>query len=103
MHRCGVEDPSLIWEEVMQLGIKNWGNMALKGLVCRLVFGSVVNNLWRTINEFKHSGQQNIEEQIIKKILWEVRARIVGKGNFPKTRENLSLVSLWNLLVCMLK
>jgi hypothetical protein len=26
MHRCGVEDPSLIWKEVKQLGIKNWGN-----------------------------------------------------------------------------
>ena len=62
MHRCGVEDPSLIWEGVMQLGIKNWGNKALKGLVCRLVFGSVVYNLWRTRNELKHFGQQNIEE-----------------------------------------
>jgi hypothetical protein len=27
------------------------------------------------------------------RILWEVRARVVGKGKFPKTRENLSLVS----------
>jgi hypothetical protein len=33
MHCCGVEDLSLIWEEVIQLGIKNWGNKALKGLV----------------------------------------------------------------------
>jgi hypothetical protein len=97
MYHCGVGNPSLIWEEVMQLGIKNWGNKALKGLVCRLVFGSVVYNLWRTRNVLKHSGQPNTEEQILKKILWEVRARIVGKGKFPKTRENLSLVLLWNL------
>jgi hypothetical protein len=62
MHRCGVEDPSLIWEEVMQLGIKNWGNKALKGLVYKLVFGSVVYNLWRTRNEVKHSGHPNTEE-----------------------------------------
>jgi hypothetical protein len=61
-------------------------NKALKGLVCRLAFGSVVYNLWRTSNEFKHYGQPNTEEHIIKKILWKVRARIVGKGIFPKTR-----------------
>jgi hypothetical protein len=47
MRCCRVEDPSLIWEEVMQLGIKNWGNKALRGLVCRLVFGLVVYNIWR--------------------------------------------------------
>jgi hypothetical protein len=103
MHRCGMEDPSLIWKEVLQLGIKNWGNKALKGLLCRLVFGSVVYNLWRTRNEVKHYGSPNTKEQIVKRILWEVRARIVGKGNFPKTRENISLVSLWNLPVSMLR
>jgi hypothetical protein len=102
MHHCGVVDPSLIWEEVMQLGIQNWGNKALKGLVCILVFGLVVYNLWRTRNELKHSGQANTEEQILKKILWEVRARVIGKGKFPKTRDNLSLVSSWNLPTCLL-
>jgi hypothetical protein len=102
-HRCGMEDPSLIWKEVLQLGIKNWGNKALKGLLCRLVFGSVFYNLWRTRNEVKHSGSPNTEEQIVKRILWEVGARIVWKGNFPKTRENISLVSLWNLPVSMLR
>jgi hypothetical protein len=62
----------------------------------------VVYNLRRTRNELKHSGEPNTKEQILKKTLWEVRARIVGKGKFPKTRENLSLVSLWNLPACLL-
>jgi hypothetical protein len=31
-----------------------------------------------------------------------VRARILGKGKFSKTRENLLLVSLWNLPVDLL-
>jgi hypothetical protein len=31
------------------------------------------------------------------KILWEIRARVVGKGKFPKNEENLGLCSLWNL------
>ena len=66
------------------------GNKALKGLVCRLVFGSVVYNLWRTRNEFKYSGQPHTEEQILKKILWEVRVIIVGKVNFLRL-ERISL------------
>ena len=94
---CRVDNPPVIWDEIMQLGISNWGNKALKGLLCRLVLGFVVYNLWRTRNDIKNSGQPNTEEQILKKILWEVRARIVEKRKFPKTRGNLALVSLWNL------
>ncbi|XP_059430260.1 uncharacterized protein LOC132163900 [Corylus avellana] len=63
----------------------------------RLVTGSVIYNLWRTRNELKHSGQPSTEEQLLKKIIWEVRSRLAGKGKFPRTRENLVLASLWNL------
>ena len=41
-------------------------------------------------------------EQILKKILWEVCNRAVGKGRFPKSRENLVLCSLWNPPVALL-
>ena len=97
MHRGQVISSSIIWDEVLQLGIKKWGNKTLKGLLCRIVLGSVIYNLWQTRNEIKHSGLPSFEEQILKRVLWEMRTRIVGKGKFPKTRENLVLASLWNL------
>ena len=92
MFRCSVDNPSVIWDEVMQLGISNWGNKTLKSILCRLVLSSEIYNLWRARNEIKHAGQPNTEQQMLKKILWEVRARIVGKGKSPKTRENIVLV-----------
>jgi hypothetical protein len=94
MSQCSVDNPPVIWDEVMQLGISNWGSRTLKSFLCRLGLSSVIYHLWCTRNEINHSGQPNTEEQILKKVLWEVRARIVGKGKFPKTRENLVLVGL---------
>jgi hypothetical protein len=55
---------------------------------------ALVYHLGCTRNELKHSGQPSTEEQLMKKILWEVRSRLSGKGKFPKTKENLILVSL---------
>ncbi|XP_059441055.1 uncharacterized protein LOC132173556 [Corylus avellana] len=96
MLRCRVNNPSVIWGEIMQLGISQWGNNALKGILCHLVLGSVVYNLWCTRNDIKHSSQPSTEEQLLKKILWKVQSRLARKGKFPKTRENLILASSWN-------
>ncbi|XP_059429209.1 uncharacterized protein LOC132163025 [Corylus avellana] len=57
----------------------------------------VVYSLWLTRNEFVHDGQPCTEEQILKKIVWEVRNRISGRGKYPRTKENIMLCSLWNL------
>jgi hypothetical protein len=97
MARCRVANPSTVWEDILQLGCSNWSSKSLKAIFCRLVLGSTVYNIWCTRNELKHAGHPFTEEQILKKIMWEVRTRIVGKGIFSKTRENLMFCSLWNL------
>jgi hypothetical protein len=61
------------------------------------VLGSIIYNIWHTRNEIKHLDQPSSEEQILKKVFWEARTRIAGKGKFPKTRGNLVLASLLNL------
>jgi hypothetical protein len=53
---CRVDNPSVIWDEILQLGINNWGSKDLIGLLCRLVLGSIVYNLWHTKNDIKHYG-----------------------------------------------
>ena len=97
MLRCQVNNSSIILDEVLKLGIRKWETMTLKGMLCRLVSGLVIYNIWQTRNEIKHLGQPSSEEQILKKVLWEVTTRIAGKGKFPKTRGNLVLASMWNL------
>jgi hypothetical protein len=72
-------------------------SLTLKGLLCCLVLDSVIYNMWHTRNAIKHFGHPSSEEQILKKVFWEVRTNIVGKGKFPKTRRNLVLASNWNL------
>jgi hypothetical protein len=97
MTRCKVTNPPIIWEDILQLRRSSWRCNTLKSLLCRLALGSSVYNIWCTRNELKHAGHPNIEEQILKKVLWEVRTRVAGKGKFPRTRENILLCSLWNL------
>ncbi|XP_059446512.1 uncharacterized protein LOC132178068 [Corylus avellana] len=97
MHRCHENNSPIIWDEVLKLGISKWGTKTLKGLLCHLVLGSVIYNLWCTRNELKHSGHPISEEQILRKVLWEVRTRIAGKGKFSENRENLVLAAQWNL------
>jgi hypothetical protein len=39
-----------------------------------------------------------IKEAIILRIKWEVKARMLVKGNFKKTMANIQLAQRWNLV-----
>jgi hypothetical protein len=68
MLRCQVNNSSIMLNDVLKLGIMDWETKTLKGLLCRLVLGSVIYNIWHTRNEIKHLGQPSFEEQILKKV-----------------------------------
>ena len=103
MARCRVDNPPIIWEDIIQLGCSNWGSKTLKFLLCCLALGSALYHIWCNRNEILHAGHilhasnPITEEQILKRILWEVRTRVIGSRKFPKAKENLVLCSLWNL------
>jgi hypothetical protein len=46
---------------------------------CRPVLCSIVYNTWRNRNETRHGSQPKTDGQILKKMFWEVRTRILGK------------------------
>ncbi|GLT71182.1 hypothetical protein SLA2020_432160 [Shorea laevis] len=102
MERCLVADPPYLWEDVLRLSCSKWKRKALPDALCRLVLSSTVYNLWRARNEIKHCGQPKTEEQLLKAIVWEVRSRILGKGKFRMSRENLLLCQAWNLPIDLL-
>jgi hypothetical protein len=56
-----------------------------------------INHLWRTRNDIKHSAIPRTEEQILKMIIWGVRTRIMGRGRFKGSRENVLLCQNWNI------
>jgi hypothetical protein len=96
MSRCNVIHPSIKWDEIIHMGISKWENKNLKGIIYRLVLGSIVYHIWCTRNEFQRYEHPLTEDQLVKRVIWEVKTRIVGR-NFPKARENMLLVDLWNL------
>ena len=63
---------SIIWEDILQLGLNDWCCMSLKAMICKLALGSIVYNIWCTQNEIKHAGHPKSEEQLLKKISWEI-------------------------------
>jgi hypothetical protein len=95
--RCLVDNPPFIWSDVVSVGCSHWKKKVLHDTLCRLVLSSTIYNIWRARNEIKHQGHPKTEDQIMKQVIWEVRTRIVGKGKFQKTRENLLLCQAWNL------
>jgi hypothetical protein len=62
MARCRVDNPPIMWADIIQLGCSNWGNKTLKSLLCCLVLGSALYHIWCTRNEILHAGQPNTEE-----------------------------------------
>jgi hypothetical protein len=97
MVRCRLDSPLVIWNDIVQLGCNSWGKKSLHGLICRLVFGSVVYNIWHTRNDIRHDGVLKNKEQLLKHIFWEIRSRVAGVKIFPRTKENALLCYLWNL------
>jgi hypothetical protein len=51
------------------------------GLLCKLCLGAAVYHLWQQRNALLHGKTPRTEEQIVSRIRWEVKARIMAK--FP--------------------
>jgi len=75
---------------------REWKNKSLKANICRLVLSATVYNIWRNRNELKYGNHPKTEEQLMQKIFWEVRTRVLGKGRFKKITENMDLCRNWS-------
>jgi hypothetical protein len=64
----------------------------LKARLCILCLGAAIYHL-----DIINGKILSSEEHIVEKIKWDVRARIMSKGPYKKSKENLQLASLWNL------
>jgi hypothetical protein len=69
----------------------------MKENLCRLSLGAVVYHLWMQRNDLKLGNQPRTEEEIVKRIIWEIRARMIAKGRFKRSMTNLELCRSWNL------
>lgn len=79
MQKCLQIDIPTGWEEILSKGIKEWRSKSLQAVVCKLAWGASIYNIWRQRNDVKHENQ--------------IRSRIVGKGKFKATDENVAVCS----------
>jgi hypothetical protein len=93
MQKCSFISFSTVWEEVLIKGPSVWRGKILKGVVCKLAWGSIVYNIWRHRNNVKFGNRLCTKEQILQNICWEVRTRIVvqGKRKFKAFEDNEKL------------
>jgi hypothetical protein len=97
MALCFVRQQRNSWEDVENWSTKELRSDCLKSKLCRLRLGAAVYHLWKHRNDILHGNSVSSEEQIVAKIKWDVRARIMSKGPYKKSVENMQLASLWNL------
>jgi hypothetical protein len=85
------------WDEIIQWCSTELRKECFKTRLKILCLGAAVYNLWRQRNALLHSKNIATEEVLLSKIKWDVKTRILEKGMFKRTKENLRLVQLWNI------
>lgn len=70
--------------------------------LCKLVLGAVVYHLWKRRNDSKHGNVASSEDQMLKRIDWEIRTRIMGVGKFADYSLNRFLCCKWGFQDCIL-
>jgi hypothetical protein len=97
MAACSCFDSPLEWDRVADWGGAVLHGKSLKSSLGRLCFGAVVYHLWKQRNDLLHGNAPRTEEAIVAHIKWEVRSRILAKGNVKIIDKQLDLVYSWNL------
>jgi hypothetical protein len=85
------------WDEIIQWCSTELRKECFKTRLKILCLGAALYILWRQGNALLHSKNIATEEALLSKIKWDVKTRILEKGMFKRTKENLRLVKLWNI------
>jgi hypothetical protein len=84
-----ISDPSTYWEDVMEWGLTELKGKNMKATLCKLAWGRqciTCGSKEMTLG----LNMQRTEEQILKRLYWEVRSPVMAKGRFKKTE-------VWNV------
>jgi hypothetical protein len=94
---CGVVDPPVNWDDVVNWFKVGVNGKSLKSALCNMCLGAAVYHLWRQRNDLLHGNPHCSEEAIVSHIKWQVRARLLAKGSVKLIGNKLGPVHLWNL------
>jgi hypothetical protein len=97
MADCFFGNFPLDWDNIEAWCLKSLHGNSLQACMGKLILGATVYSLWRQRNALLHHNSPCTEETILAGIKWEVRLRILARGQFKDLKENLLLVYKWNL------
>jgi hypothetical protein len=72
-------------------------SFGMQATLCKLCLAATAYHLWKQMNDLCHRNTPRTEENIIVQIKWQVRMRILYKGQFKKTTLNENLASIWSI------
>jgi hypothetical protein len=88
MADCSFKKVPLDWDY-----IEHWGAVELQGKGLKASLGRLC------LVSLLHCNQPRTEDAILKQIRWDVRSRMITKGKFKCSGENVEIMHRWNLQV----
>jgi len=97
MQICLEPFPVVDWDDVAMWCMMQLKGKSLKTRLCKLSLGAVVYHIWIQRNNLIHGNVVCSEEGRIARIKWEIRSRLMGKGQYRRSMVNIRLLQNWNL------
>ena len=86
------------WDLLLEWGIKNLKGRSFRVTLCKIAWWATVYHLWQQRNARLHAGEMKLEENIIKAIRRDFRAKMEAV-KAPASILHQTLCSNWNILL----
>jgi hypothetical protein len=85
---CFINNPRQEWEDIEEWSLVDLKGKSLWTTFCRLCLGASIYHLWRQCNDLLHRNVPRTEEQIIARIRWKVKTKIMASCRIKDTATN---------------
>lgn len=79
MQDCIVHSPPTDWDKIALWSVAEMRGKSLKASIQKIAHGATVYNLWLQRNYLLHGRIPWIEEELLSKLSWEVKSRVLSK------------------------
>ena len=87
------------WDLLLEWGIKNLKGRSFRVTLCKIAWWATMYHLWQQRNARLHAGEMKSEENIIKAIRRDVKAKMEPVKS-PASILHQTLCNNWNILLC---
>ena len=99
MALCPVSNASDNWNLLVEWGLKNLRGRSFRVVLCKVAWWVIVYQIWIQRNSRTHKGEVKLEEQIIKAIRRDVKAKM-DSVKAPTSILDSTLFNNWHFVLC---